>query len=101
MPWSYLDVCPRSPTSYPMQGYARTPLGAKTEIPVEPIRRVRTMKMRIATLSLLFLCLALTASAQVIFTEGPIDGRDNALCVTGPLTTCGVNPLTKEDVSNG
>ena len=41
------------------------------------------MKMRIATLSLLVLCLALTASAQV-YSEGPIDGNDNAFFVTGP-----------------
>jgi len=41
------------------------------------------LKMRIATLSLLVLCLALTASAQ-IFSEGPIDGNDNAFFVTGP-----------------
>jgi hypothetical protein len=39
--------------------------------------------MRIATLSLLVLCLALTASAQ-IYSEGPIDGNDNAFFVTGP-----------------
>jgi hypothetical protein len=32
---------------------------------------------------LLILCLALTASAQV-FSEGPIDGNDNAFLVTGP-----------------
>jgi hypothetical protein len=30
----YLDVCPRSPTSYPMQGYSAALFGTKTEIPV-------------------------------------------------------------------
>ena len=56
------------------------------------------MKMRIATLSLLVLCLALTASAQ-IYSEGPIDGNDNAFFVTGPA---GNNFLgTNQDISNG
>jgi hypothetical protein len=29
----YLDVCPKSPTSCPMQEYSAAQLGAKTEIP--------------------------------------------------------------------
>ena len=56
------------------------------------------MKMRIATLSLLVLCLALTASAQV-YSEGPIDGNDNAFFVTGPNFNNFLG--TNQDISNG
>ena len=35
-----LDVCPRSPTSYPVQGYSAVLFGTKTEIPVETIPSV-------------------------------------------------------------
>ena len=52
------------------------------------------MKIRIATLSLTILCLALTASAGTIFSEGPIDGNDNAFLNSGP--NFGV-----QDISNG
>src|ERR1039457_871110 len=56
--------------------------------------------MRIATLSLLVLCLALTASAQKnnVFSEGPIDGNDNGLFVTGPLYPNFVGSF--QDISN-
>jgi hypothetical protein len=58
------------------------------------------LKMRIATLSLLVLCLALTASAQtIIYSEGPIDGNDNAFFVTGPLYPNFVG--STQDISNG
>jgi hypothetical protein len=55
--------------------------------------------MRTTCFSLLaILCLALTASAQ-IYSEGPIDGNDNAFFVTGPA---GNNFLgTNQDISNG
>ena len=57
------------------------------------------MKMRIATLSLLVLCLALTVSAQTIFSEGPIDGNDNAFFVTGPNLPNFLGSF--QDISNG
>ena len=60
-------------------------------------------QLHIARLSLLtILCLALTVSAfagSTIFSEGPIDGFDNALFITGPL-----NPNFEgsfQDISNG
>ena len=56
------------------------------------------MKMRIATLSLLVLCLALAASAQ-IYSEGPIDGNDNAFFVTGPNLPNFLGSV--QDISNG
>ena len=41
--------------------------------------------MRTTCFSLLaILCLALTGFAQTIFSEGPIDGNDNAFVITGP-----------------
>ena len=56
--------------------------------------------MRIATLSLLILCLALTASAQQTFySEGPIDGNDNAFFVTGPNLPNFLGSF--QDISNG
>jgi hypothetical protein len=48
---------------------------------------------------LLILCLALSASAQVIFSEGPIDGNDNAFFVTGPNLPNFLGFV--QDVSNG
>ena len=54
--------------------------------------------MRIATLSLLVLCLALAASAQ-IYSEGPIDGNDNAFFVTGPNLPNFLGSV--QDISNG
>jgi len=56
------------------------------------------LKMRIATLSLLVLCLALAASAQ-IYSEGPIDGNDNAFFVTGPNLPNFLGSV--QDISNG
>jgi hypothetical protein len=50
-------------------------------------------------LLLLILCLALTASAQIIYSEGPIDGRDNAIPMTGPNLPNFLG--TVQDVSNG
>jgi hypothetical protein len=57
------------------------------------------LRIRILTLSLTILCLALTASAGTIFSEGPIDGRDNAFFITGPdfPNIAG----TFQDISNG
>jgi hypothetical protein len=57
--------------------------------------------MRIATLSLLVvLCLALTAVAQVtIYSEGPLDGNDNSLFVTGPNLPNFLGSV--QDISNG
>jgi hypothetical protein len=56
--------------------------------------------MRIATLSLLVLCLALVASAQApIYQEGPIDGNDNAFFVTGPNYPNIAGSF--QDISNG
>jgi hypothetical protein len=48
-------------------------------------------------LLLLILCLALTASAQ--FSEGPIDGNDNAFLVTGPNLPNFLGSV--QDISNG
>ena len=57
------------------------------------------MRIRILTLSLTILCLALTASAGTIFSEGPIDGNDNGFFVTGPsFPNIGG---TYQDISNG
>ena len=57
------------------------------------------MKIRIATLLLTILCLALTASAGTIFSEGPIDGNDNGFYITGPSFP---NPAGSfQDISNG
>jgi hypothetical protein len=47
---------------------------------------------------LTILCLALTASAQ-IFSEGPIDGNDNAFFVTGPNLPNFLGSV--QDISNG
>jgi hypothetical protein len=47
---------------------------------------------------LTILCLALTASAQ-IFSEGPIDGNDNAFFVTGPAFPNFLGSV--QDISNG
>ena len=57
------------------------------------------MKIRIATLFLTILCLALTASAGTIFSEGPIDGNDNGFFVTGP--NYGNIGGSYQDISNG
>ncbi len=45
--------------------------------------------MRIATLSVTLLCVALSASAfaGTIFNDGGIDGNDNAFFITGALTS--------------
>jgi hypothetical protein len=48
---------------------------------------------------LTILCLALTASAQNIYSEGPIDGNDNALFVTGPNLPNFLGSF--QDISNG
>jgi hypothetical protein len=55
--------------------------------------------MRIATLSLTILCLALTASAATFYSEGPIDGNDNAFFVTGPNFPNFLGSF--QDISNG
>src|ERR1019366_1812244 len=56
--------------------------------------------MRIATLSLLVLCLALGAAAQTtIYSEGPIDGTTNSFFVTGPSLPNFLG--TFQDISNG
>src|ERR1019366_5706609 len=56
--------------------------------------------MRIATLSLLVLCLALAASAQtIIYSEGPIDGTTNSFFVTGPNLPNFLGSV--QDISNG
>jgi hypothetical protein len=47
---------------------------------------------------LTILCLALTASAQ-IYSEGPIDGNDNAFFVTGPAFPNFLGSV--QDISNG
>src|ERR1039458_1844549 len=57
------------------------------------------MNMRIAALSLLVLCLAVTGFAQNIFSEGPIDGNDNASFVTGPNNPNFLGSV--QDISNG
>jgi hypothetical protein len=48
---------------------------------------------------LTILCLALTASAQVIYNDGRIDGNDNAFFVTGPNLPSFLG--TAQDISNG
>ena len=56
--------------------------------------------MRTTCFSLLaILCLALTGFAQTIFSEGPIDGNDNAFFVTGPNLPNIVGSV--QDISNG
>ena len=58
------------------------------------------MKMRIATLLLTVLCLALTGVAQqTIFNDGGIDGNDNAFFVTGPNFPNFLGSV--QDISNG
>jgi hypothetical protein len=57
------------------------------------------LKIRIATLLLTILCLALTASAGTIFSEGPIDGNDNGFFVTGPTFPNIAGSF--QDISNG
>ncbi len=61
------------------------------------------MQLRIARLSLLtILCFALTVSAfagSTIFSEGPIDGFDNGLFITGPLYQNIAGSF--QDISNG
>ena len=58
------------------------------------------MRMRILTLSLTILCLALTASAGTTFyNDGGIDGNDNGFFITGPSFP---NPAGSfQDISNG
>lgn len=59
------------------------------------------MKIRIATLSLTILCLALTAYAgtTTFYNDGAVDGNDNGLFVSGPnLPNIGG---TYQDISNG
>ena len=56
--------------------------------------------MRTASFSLFaILCLAVTGFAQTIFSEGPIDGNDNAFFVTGPNFPNLVGSF--QDISNG
>ena len=57
------------------------------------------MKMRIATLLLTVLCLALTGFAQTIFNDGGIDGNDNGFFVTGPNFPNFLGSF--QDISNG
>ena len=61
------------------------------------------MQLRISRLSLLtILCFALTVSAfagSTIFSEGPIDGFDNGLFITGPLYQNVAGSF--QDISNG
>ena len=58
------------------------------------------MKIRIATLLLTILCLALTASAGTTFyNDGAIDGNDNGFFISGPNFP---NPAgSVQDISNG
>ena len=58
------------------------------------------MKMRISTLLLTILCLALTASAGTTFyNDGAIDGNDNGFFISGPNFP---NPAgSVQDISNG
>jgi PEP-CTERM motif len=60
-----------------------------------------TLKLRIATLFLTILCLALSAPAfaGTIFSEGPLDGNDNAFFITGPNNANIVGSF--QDISNG
>jgi PEP-CTERM motif len=55
--------------------------------------------MRIATLLLTVLCLALTGFAQVIYNDGGIDGNDNAFFITGPNNPNFLGSV--QDISNG
>ena len=55
--------------------------------------------MRIATLLLTILCLALTGVAQVIYNDGGIDGNDNAIFITGPNNPNFIGSF--QDISNG
>src|ERR1022692_3879661 len=48
---------------------------------------------------LTILCLAVTGFAQTIFSEGPIDGNDNAFFVTGPNLPNFLGSV--QDISNG
>jgi hypothetical protein len=48
---------------------------------------------------LTILCLALTASAQIIYNDGGIDGNDNAFFVTGPAFPNFLGSV--QDISNG
>ena len=57
------------------------------------------MKMRIATLLLTVLCLALTGFAQVIYNDGGIDGTGNAFFITGPNNPNFLGSV--QDISNG
>ena len=57
------------------------------------------MKMRIATLFLTILCLALTGVAQTIYNDGGIDGNDNAFFITGPNNPNFIGSF--QDISNG
>jgi hypothetical protein len=59
------------------------------------------LKIRIATLSLTILCLALTAYAgtTTFYNDGGIDGNDNGFYITGPTYP---NPAGSfQDISNG
>jgi hypothetical protein len=59
------------------------------------------LKMRIATLSLTILCLALTAYAgtTTFYNDGGIDGNDNGFFISGPNNP---NPAGSiQDISNG
>ena len=53
------------------------------------------MKIRIATLFLTILCLALTASAGTFYNDGGIDGNVSGLYISGP------NFAPFQDISNG
>jgi hypothetical protein len=56
--------------------------------------------MRITSFSLLaILCLALSATAFAQYSEGPIDGNDNAIFVTGPAFPNFLKSF--QDISNG
>ncbi len=60
------------------------------------------MKIRIATLTLTVLCLALAAPAFATTTfvsSGPIDGNDNAFFVTGPNNANFLGSV--QDISDG
>src|ERR1019366_9067042 len=65
----------------------------------EQKRRVHPLKIRIATLSLTILSLALTASAGTIYSEGPILGTANAFFITGPTYPNFLGSY--QDISNG
>jgi hypothetical protein len=59
------------------------------------------LKLRIATLFLTILCFALSAPAfaGTIFSEGPLDGNDNAFFITGPNNPNFLGSF--QDISNG